>query len=75
MLAYQMEETMDWVKKHIDTVAVLGGLLSSVLWMNGKFNEIDRQFANVEKEMAVIKTVLIMKGIFPTELAVNENSK
>lgn len=56
---------MDWFKKHVDTVVVLGAILGSVLWMNGKFNEI-------EKDMAVIKTVLIMKDIMPKELAVGE---
>ncbi len=56
---------MDWMKKHVDTVIVLGGILTSVLWMNGKFNQL-------EKEVAVIKTVLIMKDILPKELAKND---
>ena len=53
---------MELIKKHVDTVIVIGAILSSMLWMNGKFNEI-------EKDMAVIKTVLIMRGIMPSELA------
>lgn len=53
---------MDVVKKHVDTVIVLGGILGSVLWQNGKFNEL-------EKEVVVIKTVLIMKDVMPKELA------
>ena len=53
---------MDWFKKHIDTLVILGGIFSSFLWMNGKFNEL-------EKDMAIIKTVLIMKDIMPKELA------
>jgi hypothetical protein len=55
---------MDWVKKHVDTVIILAAFGSSVLWMNGKFN-------TLEKDMAIIKTVLIMKGIMPSELAMN----
>lgn len=55
---------MDWFKKHVDTVIVLGAILSSVLWMNGKF-------AEIEKDITVIKTVLIMKNIMPVELAKN----
>jgi len=55
---------MDWMKKHVDTVIVLGGILASVLWMNGKFNQL-------KKEVAVMKTVLIMKDILPKELAHN----
>jgi hypothetical protein len=55
---------MDWIKKHTDTVLILGSILSSVFWMNAKFNDL-------EKDLLVIKTVLIMKGIMPTELATN----
>ena len=53
---------MEFFKKHVDTVIILTGILASVLWMNGKFNEI-------EKDITIIKTVLIMKNIMPTELA------
>ena len=59
---------MDWVKKHVDTVIVLGGILSSVLWMNSKFSEL-------EKEIAIIKTVLIMKNIMPIDLARKNEDK
>jgi len=59
---------MDWVKKHVDTVIILGGILTSVLWMNGKFNQL-------EKEVAVVKTVLIMKDILPKELVKNHEVK
>lgn len=54
---------MAWLKNHVDTVVVLGGILGSVLWMNGKFNEL-------EKDVAVVKTVLIMKDILPKEVAI-----
>ena len=53
---------MDWFKKHVDTVVVLGAIVSSLVWMNGKFGEL-------EKDIAIIKTVLIMKQIMPCELA------
>lgn len=58
---------MDWFKKHTDTAVILAGILSSVIWMNTKFNQI-------EKDMAVVKTVLIMKGVMPAELAVMEEN-
>lgn len=45
-----------------DTLAILAAIVSSMLWMNGKFNE-------VEKDITIIKTVLTMKNIMPTELA------
>lgn len=59
---------MEWVKKHVDTVIVLGGILSSVLWMNNKFNKL-------EKEMLVIKTVLIIKDIIPKEVCVSKTEE
>ena len=59
---------MDWMKKHVDTVVVLGAILSSVFWMNSQFNGIDNRFALMEKDIAVIKTVLMMKNIMPNEI-------
>jgi hypothetical protein len=53
---------MDWFKKHVDTVIILTAFGSAVLWMNTRFNELD-------KEMTIVKTVLIMKNIMPIELA------
>ncbi len=54
---------MDWIKKHTETVVVLGALCAGFLWMNGKFNDIDRRLVRNE-------TILIMKGIMPSELAI-----
>jgi hypothetical protein len=59
------EKIMDWFKKHADTAVVMGLMFSGFLWMNGKFN-------GIEKDLAVVKTVLILKGIMPTELAIAE---
>jgi len=56
---------MDLLKKHVDTVVVLTGILASVLWMNGKFN-------SLEKDVAVMKAVLICKDVMPRELAVKK---
>lgn len=53
---------MELIKKHVDTVVILGAFAASLLWMNGKFNAI-------EQDLAVMKTVLIMKNIMPCELA------
>lgn len=64
---------MDWMKKHVDTVIVLGGILGAILWMNGKFNEIDKRFNGLEREVTVIKTVLLMKDIYPKELSKHQN--
>lgn len=56
---------MDWIKQHADTVIVLGAIVLSMLWMNGKFNELD-------KRLTVIETVLMCKGIMSNALAMIE---
>ena len=55
---------MNLFQKHVDTIIVLGGIFSSVLWMNHE----------LEKDMAVVKAVLIMKNILPQELAMNNKA-
>ena len=59
---------MEWVKKHADTVIVLGGILSSMIWVNGKFEKIDERFSYIEKDLAVMKAVMVMQKIMPAEL-------
>lgn len=73
---------MDLIKKHVDTVIVLGGIISSILWMNHKFTQVDNKFAkmdlkfaDIEKDLAVMKAVLITRGEFPKELATNMDVK
>lgn len=53
---------MELFKKHVDTVIILSGIAGSLIWMNGKFNDLDRRLIRIE-------TILIMKGIMPSELA------
>lgn len=63
------KQNSNWFKDHIDTVIlfffIVVSLISSIMWMNGKFNEL-------EKDIAIIKTVLVMKQIMPSELAYHE---
>lgn len=80
---------MDWFKKHVDTVIVMGGIVTSILWMNHKFTQVDEKFAKVdlrfaaidlkfaelEKDMAVMKAVLMVKGQFPKELMAAREEK
>lgn len=66
---------MNWFSKHVDTMIILGGILSSIIWMNGKFNEIEKEIYNMQKEIAVMKTVMIMKGIMPEVLSTTENKE
>jgi hypothetical protein len=60
---------MEWFSKHVDTVVILTAFASAVLWMNGKFNELDARSASMEKDIAIIKTVMVTKNIMPCELA------
>jgi len=60
---------MDWFKKHVDTVVVLTAMFSSFIWMDGKFTDMNDKFSSIEKDMAIVKTVLIMKGIMPSDIA------
>jgi hypothetical protein len=46
-----MKELM---KKHVDTIVVMGGILGSILWMNGKFSEIDAKFASVDTKFSTL---------------------
>lgn len=49
----------EWIKQHADTIILLSTICAGLLWMNGKFNDL-------EKDIAVIKTVLVMKATFLT---------
>lgn len=60
---------MDWIKKHVDTVIILTAFGSAVLWMSGKFNDVEKDIASLRTDIAVMKTVLIMKNIMPVEMA------
>jgi hypothetical protein len=55
---------MEWFRKHTDEMIVLSGIVCSMIWMNGKFNEI-------ENDIAIIKAVLVIKNIMPQEIASN----
>lgn len=64
-----MGGNMEWIKKHTDTVIILTSIASSMLWVNGKFNDIEKKFNELEKEMSIVKTILIIKNIMQAELA------
>ena len=67
---------MDTLKKHYETLTILGGMVvivvSCCMWINGKFSAIDDRFASIEQRLVRIETVLIMQGIMPKELAVKK---
>jgi hypothetical protein len=55
---------MDWFKQHADTIAILTVFIGCFWTLNEKINSMD-------KDIAIIKTVLVMKNIMPNELANN----
>lgn len=79
MITQQKKETKmeekNWFKKHTDTVAILGAVILSMLWMNTKFNSVEHDINALRTDMKVMKTVLFMKNVMPSELCKNDNSK
>lgn len=59
----------EFFNKHADTCVILGTLAGFFIYMNAQFSAIDARFGKIEKDIAIIKTVLIMKNILPSELA------
>lgn len=62
---------MDWFKKHADAVGVVVAIFVACVWMNGKFNEVNKEMSSLKMDIAVMKTVLLMKEILPKELVSN----
>lgn len=58
---------MDWLKNHADTLVILSSFAICFWTLNEKINQID-------KELTVIKTVMIIKNIYPSELCSKENN-
>jgi len=73
------QEKTSLIKQYAETITIcmtiITSLLTSTFWINGKFNEVDKKFYEMHEQITVIKTVLIMKNILPTELSTHENSK
>ena len=59
---------INWFKKHTDTALILGAFASSIFWMNGKFSDVAKDISELKTDIAVMKTVLLMKNIMPPEL-------
>ncbi len=66
---------MEWFTKHADALSVISAIIISMIWMNGKFNDVEREISSLKTDIAIVKTVLIMKQIMPPELAKGEAEK
>ena len=63
---------MKWFEKHADTVMVLGGILASVMWMNGQFNDVRKEIREIDKRLSKVETILYVRGLVSHQLAAVE---
>ena len=54
---------MDWFKKHADTVVILGAVLGCALWMNTKFNQIEKDITVVNTPSAKAEGFSRLRGL------------
>jgi hypothetical protein len=69
------DENVDksWLKKHAETLIVITSLFGGFFWMDSKFEKVNDRLLAVEKDVAVIKTILSFKGINCSELAIHDH--
>lgn len=60
-----MDSQKDWIKRHADTMVIVAAVVGAAMWMNNSIKDI-------QMDVAVVKTVLILKGIMPPALASSE---
>lgn len=57
---------MDWFKQHADTVAIITTFILC-------FWHLNERITTLEKDVAIIKTVLIMRNLMPEQLCHDSN--
>jgi hypothetical protein len=62
----------NWFKKHADTLAVISIMVGGFYWMDAKIEKVNDRLTAVEKDMGIVKAVMLMKNILPPELAQKE---
>lgn len=60
---------MNWFKQHADTIAIVTMIVLCFWNLNEKIWVVGEKINTIEKDLTVIKTVLCMKNIMPSELA------
>jgi hypothetical protein len=70
---------MSWFKKHADAIAIMAVLLGGLKWIDAKmearFLVIEQRLCSLEKDVAQIKTVLIIRGMMPESMAVAKEAE
>ena len=65
-----MKDMYDFMKTFdMHTIIVVG---VAFFWLNEQLKEIRNDIQDIKKEVAVIKTVLVMKNIMPAEMTCKE---
>lgn len=75
---------MDWLRKHADSVAVIGSIVLATVWtvnsihgvkedLSKDINRLEKEISKIDKEVAVMKAVMITKGVMNGELASQKN--
>ena len=54
---------MGWLKKPADTLIILGAVLLSMLWVNGKFKGLKKELAEVKKNLLTTRSTSEIKQI------------
>ncbi len=62
----------EFFKKHTDTIVVLSAIFSTFIWMSGRLSTIEKDMSDLKQEIAIVKTIMIMKNLMPAELAIKE---
>lgn len=45
---------INWLSNHVDTIIIVGAIMFSAVWMNGKFNEVKIRLSEIQKEIGII---------------------
>ena len=60
---------MSWFKQHADTITIIFTVLGAFFVQSNRIDSLSEQVNVIEKDVAIIKTVLILKNIYPEQLA------
>lgn len=62
-----MKDVVDFIKGFDLHMIITVGV--AFFWLNGNISDLDKRLTLIEKEISIIKTVLITKGIMPETYA------
>ncbi len=75
-------EQRSWLKDNGVGIAIITLLVGNFYWTDAKFTHVEEKFDKMnerfvalERDVAIIKTVMLMKNIMPPELAKKEEVK